>query len=133
MSAVVEIIIVNSQHARRARRVSVSLHDAWPACVSRIVVVDNASSDGSVEMVRTRWPDVNLAAPRYATPASARRTIVALRQSQSPYVLLLNSDTVVPAGAIDGLRARCWLAEPSPRDRGSSMAPAGRRSRSARC
>lgn len=105
MSASVEIIIVNHNTAAELGDCLVSLHDAWPACVSRIVVVDNASTDGSVEMVRSRFQDVSL--ERLATNAGfGAANNLALRQSQSPHVLLLNSDTVVPAGAIDGLLSR---------------------------
>ena len=59
---------------------------------------------------------------------------VALRRVSAPLVLLLNSDTIVPAGAIDTLLARL---EATRRGRGraasSWTARAGPRSRSGRC
>jgi N-acetylglucosaminyl-diphospho-decaprenol L-rhamnosyltransferase len=105
VNASVEIIIVNHNTAAELGDCLASLRDARPSCVSSIVVVDNASADGSIEMVRSRFQDVGLV--RLATNAGfGAANNVALRQSQSPHVLLLNSDTVVPAGAIDGLLSR---------------------------
>lgn len=69
---------------------------------SEIVVVDNASADGSPEMVRALFPEVRLLAdggnPGFG--AAANRGIAACR---SPYVLLLNGDTRVRPGALAAL------------------------------
>jgi GT2 family glycosyltransferase len=57
-----------------------------------IIVVDNASSDGSPEMVRAEYPAVKLVANRENVGFSAANnqgTAVA----QAPYLLFLNSDT----------------------------------------
>ena len=82
-----------------------SLHDAPPAATHRIVVVDNASSDGSVEAVRGGWPAVELIEMgRNAGYAAANNA--GIRATASELVLLLNSDTVVPAGSLDRLIAR---------------------------
>ncbi len=69
-----------------------------------IVVVDNASSDGSAEMVRARFPDVHLFVNR-ANLGFARANNQAMTVSESRYVLLLNSDTVVLPGEIQKLIA----------------------------
>ncbi len=67
-----------------------------------VVVVDNASTDGSAEMVRERWPSVTLIAlPRNVGFAAANN--VGIRETGGDLILLLNSDTVVPEGALDGL------------------------------
>jgi N-acetylglucosaminyl-diphospho-decaprenol L-rhamnosyltransferase len=76
----------------------------------RIVVVDNGSRDGSAAMVRTEFPDVDLLALE-ANPGFAggnNRGLARLAQSTGgapPYLLLLNPDTVVQAGAIESLVA----------------------------
>jgi GT2 family glycosyltransferase len=57
-------------------------------------VVDNNSTDGSVEMVRGRFPQVNLIANAENTGFS-RANNQAIKQSTGDYVLLLNPDTVV--------------------------------------
>jgi GT2 family glycosyltransferase len=75
------------------------------------VVVDNASTDGSVEAVRARWPAVHVIA-RSANAGFAAANNEGIRATRGDLILLLNSDTVVPAGAIDALTARL-LADPS--------------------
>jgi N-acetylglucosaminyl-diphospho-decaprenol L-rhamnosyltransferase len=67
--------------------------------------VDNASSDGSPAMVRSRWPAVDLIALDTNVGFGAANN-VALRRSTQPFALLLNSDTQIPASAIDTLRSR---------------------------
>jgi N-acetylglucosaminyl-diphospho-decaprenol L-rhamnosyltransferase len=67
-----------------------------------VVVVDNASTDGSPEMVRNRWPSVRL----IALPANlgfAAANNVGIRATSGDLILLLNSDTVITPGALDGL------------------------------
>ena len=81
-----------------------SLH-AHPARVDHdIIVVDNASRDGSVEAVRAEWPAVNVITLNSNVGfASANNT--AIRRTESELLLLLNSDTIVPPGAVDALVA----------------------------
>lgn len=68
-----------------------------------VVVVDNASSDGSVEMVRSRWPAVRLLA-QAGNAGFARANNIGIRATSGDAVVLLNSDTRVPAGALGRLR-----------------------------
>jgi hypothetical protein len=67
-------------------------------------VVDNASSDGSVEVAREGWPGA-LVLPQPENLGFARANNVGIRAGSSPLVLLLNGDTLVPAGAVDALVA----------------------------
>src|SRR5688572_21787900 len=69
-----------------------------------IVVVDNASTDGTAAHIRERWPGVRLLALG-ANLGFARATNIGIQQTFGELVLLLNSDTVVRACAIDGLVA----------------------------
>lgn len=59
-----------------------------------VVVVDNHSHDGSVEWLSRRHPDVRFIACRHNL-GFAKANNLAIRQTTSPYVLLLNPDTVV--------------------------------------
>jgi GT2 family glycosyltransferase len=81
-----------------------SLHDHPPGVSHEIVVVDNASRDGSVETVRARWPDVTLL-PMNSNVGFASANNAGIRRTESELILLLNSDTIVPTGAIDRLVA----------------------------
>jgi GT2 family glycosyltransferase len=72
------------------------------AAAPEVVVVDNASSDGSAEMVRSSFPGVTLLenADNRGYGAAANQ---AIRASRQPYVLLVNSDTRVRADALTAL------------------------------
>jgi N-acetylglucosaminyl-diphospho-decaprenol L-rhamnosyltransferase len=82
-----------------------SLHDAPPRVPHRIVVVDNASTDGAADLVRARFPDVTVIAAG-GNLGFARANNIGIRATGGEHVLLLNPDTVVPAGAVDALVAR---------------------------
>ena len=97
------IVIVSYNARADLERCLESLHASPPQIDHEIVVVDNHSSDGSVEAAR-RWPDVRVIALD-ANVGFARANNVALRATASADVLLLNSDTIVPAGAVDRLVA----------------------------
>ena len=79
-----------------------SLHDHPPGISHEIVVVDNASRDGSVETVRSKWPNVRVV-PLNTNVGFACANNEGIRQTASQLILLLNSDTVVPGGSIDAL------------------------------
>ena len=67
-----------------------------------VIVVDNASSDGTVEAVRDAFPQVQLLANR-ENLGFARGNNLGLRASGGRYVLFLNPDTEVGEGALAGL------------------------------
>ncbi|MEJ5300402.1 MAG: glycosyltransferase family 2 protein [Thermodesulforhabdaceae bacterium] len=61
----------------------------------QVYLVDNASSDGSQEMVRQRFPQVILIVNE-ENVGFARANNQVLRIIDTPYALLLNSDTIIP-------------------------------------
>jgi N-acetylglucosaminyl-diphospho-decaprenol L-rhamnosyltransferase len=79
-----------------------SLTSAPPAIDHEIVVVDNASTDGTREYLRQRWPGMRLIdAGSNIGFASANN--LGIRQTFGDLVLLLNPDTIIPSGAVDTL------------------------------
>lgn len=99
----VSIVIVSYNARADLERCLWSLHNPSPAATHEIIVVDNASTDGSPGAAR-QWRTVRV----IESPANrgfAAGTNLGIRQSTGRNVLLLNSDTVVPAGAVDGLLA----------------------------
>ena len=70
---------------------------------AEVVVVDNASTDGSPAMVRADFPGVALVDDRGNLGYGAASN-VALAHCTAEHVLLLNADTVVHPGALETLR-----------------------------
>lgn len=66
----------------------------------RVHLVDNASGDGTVERVGTRFPDVTVWPLQENAGFSAANNLV-LRSTRAPYALLLNPDTEARDGALD--------------------------------
>ncbi len=67
-----------------------------------VIVVDNASSDGTALMIRTDFPQVTLVENRYNV-GFAVAVNQANRLAQGRYLLLLNPDTITLSGMIDHL------------------------------
>ena len=67
------------------------------------VVVDNGSTDGTVAFVRERFPDVRVIEQQNHGLAAGWNT--GIEATSSRYVLLLNSDAWLDAGALDALVA----------------------------
>ena len=61
---------------------------------AEVFIVDNDSHDGSVEYLRSHFPDVNYIECNHNL-GFARANNIAIRQSAGEYVLLLNPDTIV--------------------------------------
>ncbi len=64
-----------------------------------IIVVDNASADGSAEMVASNFPGAVLLRNQQNAGFSAANN-QGMKRARGKYLLLLNSDTVVRAGAL---------------------------------
>ncbi|MEM9196255.1 MAG: glycosyltransferase family 2 protein [Pseudomonadota bacterium] len=69
-----------------------------------VILIDNASADGSAEAVAAAFPDIRLMAETDNHGFAAANNIAA-RQARGRYLLLLNPDTIVLDGAIDRLMA----------------------------
>jgi GT2 family glycosyltransferase len=69
---------------------------------TELIVIDNASTDGSAEMVRAAFPAARLTVNR-ENNGFAAATNQGLAQSRGRYVLLLNPDTVGSPGYLEAL------------------------------
>ena len=89
-----------------------------PARPMAVAVVDNGSSDGTLDLLRREFPAVQ-AIDAGANLGFARANNLGIRATASELVLLLNPDTVVADGAIErlvaGLRADAGAAAAGPR------------------
>lgn len=99
---VVSIIVVNHNTRDLLRRCleAVLLHSGGVPV--EVFVVDNASSDGSAEMVRKEFPGVSLIENR-ENAGFARANNQALRLMRGDFALLLNSDAILKPGALPAL------------------------------
>ena len=97
------IVIVNFNGRGHLGPCLQSLTDHPPATTCEVIVVDNASTDDSAAIVAS-FPPVQLIQLRENVGFSAGNN-AGIRATGSELVLLLNNDTIVPAGAIDRLVA----------------------------
>ena len=105
MTATLDVVIVSYNTRADLDACLGALFAAPPAGLNRVVVVDNASLDGSADHVRTRWPQAQVIALDRNVGFGAANNL-AIRQSSSDLVLLLNSDAIARPGAIDALSGR---------------------------
>jgi GT2 family glycosyltransferase len=109
MNPRLSIVIVSFNTRADLERCLDSLVSAPPSVTHEIVVVDNASHDGSPDAVRARWHSVRVIEQGANSGFSAANN-AGIRGSTGELILLLNSDCMVPAGAIDALIARLTAA-----------------------
>jgi N-acetylglucosaminyl-diphospho-decaprenol L-rhamnosyltransferase len=96
------VVIVSYQVRGLLERCLASLGNYRSPLSLEVLVVDNASPDGSAEMVRDCFPAVHLVANAENRGFSAANN-QALRQARGRYVMLLNPDAEVEPGALDAL------------------------------
>ncbi len=98
----VSVIIVNWNTEAYLERCLSALYQTEEGTVKDVWVVDNASSDGSVGMVKVKFPQVNLI-ENSANVGFAKANNQGIQASASELVLLLNSDAFVEEGCLQNL------------------------------
>lgn len=98
----VSIVIVNWNTKQLLLDCLASVYSTLKNVSFEIWLVDNASSDGSVETVESVYPDVNIIQNQENLGFAAANN-KALRKIAGRYTLLLNTDTVLSEGAIEKL------------------------------
>lgn len=88
------VIIVNYNVRHFLEQCLYSVRKAGKGIAIEVWVVDNHSVDGSIEMLKEKFPEVKLIENKKNVGFSAANN-QAIRQSTGEYVLLLNPDTVV--------------------------------------
>lgn len=101
-SAVDISIVVVNWNTRDELRACLKSVAAESAVSSEIILVDNASSDGSVEMVRAGFPQVKLI-ENSANLGFAKAANQGIAASRGRYVLSLNPDAEAKPGALSAL------------------------------
>jgi GT2 family glycosyltransferase len=95
----ISTIIINRNTKSLLKQCLDSLPQGFGKIPYDVWVVDNASDDGSQEMVAKHYPHVHLIRNK-ENLGFARANNQALRNIKTPFALLLNSDTVLPNDSI---------------------------------
>jgi GT2 family glycosyltransferase len=94
------VLIVNYRAREELQSCLKSLYENTRIRPMEVIVVDNASDDGSVAMLEEDFPEVKVIASQ-ENLGFGRANNVAMRKARGRFYLLLNNDTIVRPGAID--------------------------------
>jgi len=100
----VSIIIVSWNTRAYLKQCLESVRVANSQCVQEVIVVDNASADGSPEMVEKEFPEVRLIRAG-SNLGFARGNNLAMTYARGNMFALVNSDALVHVGCLDTLAA----------------------------
>jgi GT2 family glycosyltransferase len=79
-----------------------SIYSTTLAIDFEVIVSDNGSSDGSVDFIRRRYPEVRVI-ENGRNLRFAKGNNVGIRESRGDYILILNPDTIITPGTLDGI------------------------------
>lgn len=96
------VIIVNYGSGRLAKACVESIRRSAPRAAYEIIVVDNASSDDSQELLATEVPGIRFL-PQTENLGFARGVNAGMEAAQGAFLLILNPDIIVLNAAIDRL------------------------------
>lgn len=106
----ISVVLVNYNVKYFLEQSLYALRVALSGLEAEILVVDNHSTDGSVDYLRSRFPEVRFI-ENPDNPGFAKANNQAIRQCTGEYVLLLNPDTVVGE---ESLRSLCFQMDEDP-------------------
>lgn len=97
------VIIVNMNHLSKLKNLLTSLYGTGkPSCSFEVIVVDNCSTDGSVEYIETTYPAVILHRNERIKGFAVNNN-QGMRLASGQYIFICNPDVVVLPGAVDHL------------------------------
>jgi GT2 family glycosyltransferase len=100
----VSIVIVTWNGKKYALECLDSLRGLNSALAIEVIVVDNASTDGTPQTIRELYPEVNLI-QNGANLGFAKANNIGIAATNGDYVCLVNSDVVVPPGCFEKMVA----------------------------
>jgi GT2 family glycosyltransferase len=98
----IDVVIVSYRGTDLLRRCLRSLRESIPAGEATVTVVDNASGDGTPEMVAAEYQEVTLLRQTRNLGFAAAQNI-GIRRGSAPYVLVLNPDAAIDRGTLPPL------------------------------
>lgn len=103
---VLTVVIVNYNVKYFLEQCLRSVFSATKGIDSEVFVVDNCSSDGSVEWIKNQFPEVILI-ENQVNVGFSKANNQAIRLAKGEWVLLLNPDTIVPENCFDEILRYC--------------------------
>jgi GT2 family glycosyltransferase len=100
------VVIVNYNVKYFLEQCLRSVFSAIQTIEAEVFVVDNHSSDGSVEWIKKQFPEVNLIANEENVGFSKANN-QAIRLAKGKWILLLNPDTIVPENCFSEILSYC--------------------------
>ena len=98
----VSVIIVNYNVKEFVQNLLNSLEKASKNLAVEVIIVDNASDDGSVELIREKFPNVILVANK-TNLGFGKANNIGLQMAKGKYLLILNPDTLVQEDTFEKL------------------------------
>lgn len=98
----VAVIILNWNGEKLLKEFLPSVIETTDSSIADVIVVDNGSSDSSVELIRNEFPQVKLIefSENYGFAEGYNR---AIKETNYPYTILLNSDVAATKGWVNPL------------------------------
>src|SRR5574340_283104 len=100
----ISAVIVCTNERELLKACLTSIFSAPPQEELEVIVVDNASTDGSADMVREQFPSCRIITNQQRLGFAPNNNI-GIKQTSGRYLFLINSDAWVTEGAIDKLVA----------------------------
>ena len=104
VSAVPVSVVVISYNTRERLLACLAAVETRVSLPHEVIVVDNASADGSAAAVRARFPSATVI-ENAENVGFSRANNQGLRRARGAYALILNSDAEVAAGGVEALAA----------------------------
>ena len=101
-SPLISIVVLNWNGQQVVEKCLRSLQEQT-YCPLELIVVDNASTDGSADLVKERFPDVNLIVNQTNLGFGGGNN-VGIRASQGRYIMMLNNDTRLDSRCVEELK-----------------------------
>ncbi len=96
------IIIISFNTKDLLRACIKSVYETTANLIYEIIIVDNGSTDGSIDMLAIEFPEIH-AINNKINLGFAKANNQAIKVARGKLILLLNSDTIVRKGAIESL------------------------------
>lgn len=94
------IIIVSWNVREGLLRCIRSIEENKPSCTFEVIIVDNASTDGTVDIIQKHFSEISLIINNDNRGFAAANN-QALKKSQSKYILFLGPDTIIHPKSLD--------------------------------